>query len=350
MVYILHNVTDRVEFTLNLKSQKLYYQALVKNIPVAVATLKLDRRIVDCNPAFEALFGYTLEEVKGRSLDPLITPPDKLEASPARLDSIAPGEFIREVTMRRRKDGSLVEVEAYRVPVTMRGKRIAILCLYYDISRLGLTRQPPIELLEQADLSPAMTELPPPGAESLLAEPLQVTAPQSEAVEMVKAAPTRRGRSPKASLPETRQLEEEPGTPSAAGYEVNRIEGIGPAYAKRLTEVGITTTADLLAACLTRDGRTQLSEQTGISTNLLLVWASRADLMRVPGVGAEYCDLLDASGVDTSEELRVRNPEILHQTLLEVNQTWQLTKRNPTLAEVSDWIAAAKNIDVFISY
>jgi len=49
-------------------------------------------------------------------------------------------------------------------------------------------------------------------------------------------------------------------------------------------------------------------------------WVNRADLARVKGVGSEYADLLENSGVDTVPELAQRNPSNLYHKMIEVNE------------------------------
>jgi PAS domain S-box-containing protein len=51
---------------------------LVNNSPVAVVTLNLEDKIIDCNPAFESMFQYDKKEVTGQKVDELISPPDLL--------------------------------------------------------------------------------------------------------------------------------------------------------------------------------------------------------------------------------------------------------------------------------
>jgi predicted flap endonuclease-1-like 5' DNA nuclease len=77
------------------------------------------------------------------------------------------------------------------------------------------------------------------------------------------------------------------------------IEGIGPVYAKKLNENKIYTTTDLLEAGATPAKRKDLAQKTEISEPLLLRWINMADLFRIKGVGEEYSDLLEATGVDT---------------------------------------------------
>ena len=64
------------------------------------------------------------------------------------------------------------------------------------------------------------------------------------------------------------------------------IEGIGPAYAKKLTEAGVKTTDDLLKLGASAKGREELGKKTGIDGKLVLEWVNLADLYRIKGVGA----------------------------------------------------------------
>jgi predicted flap endonuclease-1-like 5' DNA nuclease len=85
------------------------------------------------------------------------------------------------------------------------------------------------------------------------------------------------------------------------------IEGIGPIYAAKLADAGLSTTDDLLAAGGSPGGRDDIAARTGISGSLILEWVNHADLYRINGVGSEYADLLEAAGVDSVPELAQRN-------------------------------------------
>ena len=105
---------------------------------------------------------------------------------------------------------------------------------------------------------------------------------------------------------------------AAHQMKIGDVEGIGPAYAEKLAAVGIRTTDDLLMAGAKPYDREKLAEQTGISSRLILEWVDSVDLMRVPGVGPQYSDLLEAAGVGSPAELAQRNPANLAITVQEV--------------------------------
>jgi len=132
--------------------------------------------------------------------------------------------------------------------------------------------------------------------------------------------------------------------------KLTEIEGVGEVYAQKLTEMGISTTTDLLEKGATSKGRQEIAEQTGVSGTLILRWVNRVDLFRVKGVGQEYADLLEASGVDTVPELAQRNPENLYTRLGEVNQEKKLVRRLPALDQVKGWIEQARQLPRKITY
>jgi predicted flap endonuclease-1-like 5' DNA nuclease len=128
------------------------------------------------------------------------------------------------------------------------------------------------------------------------------------------------------------------------------IEGIGPTYAQKLANAGITSTDALLDAGATPTGREELSEKTGIAESLILEWVNLSDLFRIKGVGEEYSDLLEEAGVDTVVELSRRNAENLHAKILEVNEARQLVRRPPPLSQVQSWIEQAKGLPRKVEY
>jgi predicted flap endonuclease-1-like 5' DNA nuclease len=131
---------------------------------------------------------------------------------------------------------------------------------------------------------------------------------------------------------------------------IDAIEGIGVKYATKLRKARIRTTEALLKRGASRTLRRQLSEETGFTSHQILEWVNRADLFRVKGVGEEYSDLLEASGVDTVKELRTRNAANLTAKMAEVNKKKRLVRRLPTESMVSGWIANAKKLNPIVKY
>lgn len=127
-------------------------------------------------------------------------------------------------------------------------------------------------------------------------------------------------------------------TNNVMNYKIADIEGIGPEFSRKLEEVGVNTTNDLLTKASSLDLRHQLAEKTGVSETLLTRWVHMADLMRLKGIGPQYSELLLAAGVPSLEKLRTCTPEELVQMLVKVNLEKKLAKATPTLGDVETWM------------
>lgn len=132
--------------------------------------------------------------------------------------------------------------------------------------------------------------------------------------------------------------------------KLDLIEGIGPVYMAKLKEAGVDSIEELLEVCKTRKGRSDLAEKTGISGKLILTWTNHADLFRIKGLGGEYSELLEASGVNTVPQLATRVAENLHKKMVEVNEAKSLVRKLPSLGQVETWIKEAGNLPRIIEY
>ena len=79
-------------------------------------------------------------------------------------------------------------------------------------------------------------------------------------------------------------------------------------------------------------------------------WANHCDLYRINGVGPQFAELLEASGVDTVKELKHRVADNLQKKLEEVNAVKNLTNRVPAVVEVQKMIDQAKELPAVMEY
>jgi predicted flap endonuclease-1-like 5' DNA nuclease len=77
---------------------------------------------------------------------------------------------------------------------------------------------------------------------------------------------------------------------------------------------------------------------------------NHVDLFRIDGVGEEYADLLEESGVDTVPELAQRKPANLHKKMVEVNEEKKLVRKLPAASQVEGWVAQAKKLPRVVKY
>lgn len=131
---------------------------------------------------------------------------------------------------------------------------------------------------------------------------------------------------------------------------IGAVGGMSQRDATKLRKTRVRTTEALLKTGGTRTGRKKLARETGIPEQSILGWVNRADLMRVKGIGSEYAELLEVSGVDTIKELRRRNPDRLLDSMVELNLRKMLVRRLPTDGMVDGWVEAAKALDPIVTY
>ena len=133
-------------------------------------------------------------------------------------------------------------------------------------------------------------------------------------------------------------------------YNLKEIEGIGPANSRKMQTAKIQTVRGLLKKGGTPKGRKELAERTGLSESVILKWVNMADLFRVKGIGKEYSELLEKSGVDTVKELATRRPDRLYAKIAETNDRDKLTTKPPTQAMIEDWVRQAKGLKPILTY
>jgi len=115
--------------------QRQYFEQLLANSPVAIVVVDERQDVVSCNPGFEKLFGYTGTEAIGRNLDDLVTN-EEMRAAAVAYSLQGLNEPVHGTSPRLRKDGTLVEVDFYSVPVFVDGRRVGFMALYHDVSEL----------------------------------------------------------------------------------------------------------------------------------------------------------------------------------------------------------------------
>jgi two-component system, cell cycle sensor histidine kinase and response regulator CckA len=111
-----------------------YLEGLFESAPEAVVILDNQHRVVRVNHEFTRLFGYTLEEARGRDLDRLIVPPAKVEEGNTINTSLDRGDTVSLETQRRTKDGRVLDVSILGTPVQVGSGRLAFYGIFRDIT------------------------------------------------------------------------------------------------------------------------------------------------------------------------------------------------------------------------
>lgn len=131
---VVHDITAHVEIEYRLDLQTTFFRQLFENSPDGIAFLNKERDVVDVNPAFERLFGYRLEELRGRCLKDIIAPPGMQEESLQVFDHCITKSLVHVETTRQRRNGEILQVAILGYPITLDGERIGVYAIYRDIT------------------------------------------------------------------------------------------------------------------------------------------------------------------------------------------------------------------------
>ena len=129
------DITERKLAEETLRKSQQEFASLFDNSPQALAYLDPESNIININPRFTELFGYTLEEVKGRNIDDgMIHPPDKMEEAKELTKKSLKGDFYCE-TIRKKKDGTLFPVAISGSQVIIDGQLKGLIGTFEDITK-----------------------------------------------------------------------------------------------------------------------------------------------------------------------------------------------------------------------
>jgi len=129
-----------------------------------------------------------------------------------------------------------------------------------------------------------------------------------------------------------------------SSYEIEEIEGIGKGYGKKLRELGIATTADMLNKCPDEASMAPIIEAMNLEDWVIRSWATMADLMRVNGIGGQYAELLNFSDIQNVQDLANANSPGLVAKMNTVNAKEHRVKEVPNIDTVTGWIEHAKTL------
>ena len=141
----------RVDAEKKLKIQKAYLEQLFAMSPEAIVLIDDEDGVLRINDEFTRLFGYTLDEVIGRSLDESIIPSELQTEGAALKKRILNGQGQAAETQRRHKDGRLIDVSVIGTAVQLGGNHYGVYAIYRDITERKQQEQELRRAKEQAE-------------------------------------------------------------------------------------------------------------------------------------------------------------------------------------------------------
>jgi len=134
VITIARDVSERYEAEEELRKNEELFRQLFQNAPIPISLMDKRQEIRQINDAFTETFGYETPEVQGIDIDKLIVPEEEKETALGISNTIFEGKTAHHSGKRLAKDGNLVDVLIYGVPVIVNGKTVAIFGIYVDIT------------------------------------------------------------------------------------------------------------------------------------------------------------------------------------------------------------------------
>ena len=148
---ILRDTTDRQKTEEALFESQQKFQALFSANPEATVFLDNSFHVVETNSRFSKLFGYSSDEIKGKSIIDTIIPNERADEARLIHQKLISGP-VEIATMRKRKDGSEVPLLISGGPVLVDEKVIGILVVYKNISDIITVQEELSKALSKAEI------------------------------------------------------------------------------------------------------------------------------------------------------------------------------------------------------
>jgi diguanylate cyclase (GGDEF)-like protein/PAS domain S-box-containing protein len=114
--------------------ERILFEYLLDSSPDAIVLLTNEDEVLDVNRAFTEVFGYSADEAVGRTISELIVPPGLLEEGTGLTNRVAAGEEVTAETVRRCKDGTLVDVSIRGAPIRAKDHQLGVYGIYRDVT------------------------------------------------------------------------------------------------------------------------------------------------------------------------------------------------------------------------
>lgn len=131
---IFRDISARKQAEAQIRKNETMFSQLFRNLPLAVVLLDENGKVNQVNQGFEQMFGFEMHQLQGKNLNDYIVP-DHLQNEGIDLNNlITSNKVVRLDTLRKHRDGKLVNVLLYGVPILHGDDIIGIYGVYVDIT------------------------------------------------------------------------------------------------------------------------------------------------------------------------------------------------------------------------
>jgi PAS domain S-box-containing protein len=131
---IVRDITERKQAEEIIKRNETLFTQLFQVVPIGMVLLDESGKVEMVNKGFVEMFGFELTDLRGKNLNDFIVPEELLSEGIDLNNLIASNKVISVETVRKRRDGELLEVILYGVPVMLENRTIGIYGVYVNIT------------------------------------------------------------------------------------------------------------------------------------------------------------------------------------------------------------------------
>jgi PAS domain S-box-containing protein len=132
---IMRDVSERKNAEKLTQEDQQKFEQLFMSNPEAAVYVDPNERVLNVNPRFTELFGYSFDEVKEKFLDDFVVPEDRKKEALMLAQKGREG-YVYHETVRKNKEGSLIPVALSSAPIMLQGQHLGDIVLYKDITDL----------------------------------------------------------------------------------------------------------------------------------------------------------------------------------------------------------------------
>lgn len=127
-------------------------------------------------------------------------------------------------------------------------------------------------------------------------------------------------------------------------FLLKAFPGINKALIKKLKEMGIINTIQLLQIAETKKKQIQLSKETEVNLMDLQELVKLADILRIWGLEPVFCRIFYETGTDTVKKIAQAHPPSLYEQLTAVNEKKGFTRAKFSAKDVKFVIETAQGL------
>lgn len=152
VVHTVHDITERKKAEKQLNIERTYLDRLFESAQEAILMTDREGNIIRVNNEFTRLFGYTLDEIIGRSIDDFIAPSDLHEEAVAATENITHGKNFSIESVRQTKDGNRINVSILGSPIVINEEIVGMYGIYRDITERKMAEDKIIASLKEKEV------------------------------------------------------------------------------------------------------------------------------------------------------------------------------------------------------